>query len=124
MITLLSKVSIIDNSGGMIGRCIKILTPVGSKTAKLGDKILVSVIKTIPGNNNIKKGDKFTAMIVRTKSPYNNLVWSENAVVLITAEKKNIEYTPVGSRIKGAISEEIKTIVGCQKLIAIAGKLI
>lgn len=47
MLGLLSKVKIIDNSGGIIGRCIKILRPVATKNlAKIGDIIIISVIKT------------------------------------------------------------------------------
>lgn len=71
MIRLLSKVKIIDNSGGLLGRCIKILKPKvqGSPKkayASVGDLILISVLKTIPGSK-IKKGDLFKAVVVRTK---------------------------------------------------------
>ncbi len=46
MISLLTNVNIIDNSGGAEGRCIKILKPVGAYTkAGIGDLILRSVTK-------------------------------------------------------------------------------
>ena len=44
MISLLTKVQIIDNSGGIIARCIKILSPDNRKYGKLGDLILVSIL--------------------------------------------------------------------------------
>jgi len=71
MIILLSKVRITDNSGGLEGRCIKILRPAGRKYAKLGDMILVSVLKSLPGSN-IKSGDIHKAIIVRTKYDSHN----------------------------------------------------
>ena len=66
MISLLTTVQIIDNSGGIIGRCIKILKPHNRKYAKLGELILVSILKTIPGSK-IRKGEVYKATIIRTK---------------------------------------------------------
>lgn len=96
MINLLSKVNIIDNSGGLIGRTIKLKT----SFAGIGDIILISVLKITKGN--IKKGDVFKAMIVRTTKD-KKVQWEDNAVILI----KN-DGTPLGSRIKGPISSQIK----------------
>jgi large subunit ribosomal protein L14 len=69
MIKLLTKVNIIDNTGGIIGRCIKILRPKNVKEAKIGDIILVTIVKSLK-TSNIKKGDLFKAIVVRTKAPY------------------------------------------------------
>lgn len=68
MIGLLSKVIIIDNSGGLIGRCIKLFKP----RAHIGDIIIVSVIKTTSGSL-IQKGDIHKALIVRTAKINNNV---------------------------------------------------
>jgi len=65
MLGLLSKVQIIDNSGGSVGRCIKVLKTGRKPHAKIGDIILVSVIKTSSGSI-IKKGDIHKALVVRT----------------------------------------------------------
>jgi ribosomal protein L14 len=117
MIQLLTKVNIVDNSGGVLGRCIKILKPHNRDYAKIGDLILVSIlnIAKVEGNkksgntassirdsNKIKKGSLFKALVVRTK--INNTImgkkkavsFDENSVVLIksnpgvsnTAQKK------------------------------------
>ena len=71
MIRLLSKVKIIDNSGGLWGKCIDIVQPKDksqkSKFGRVGDLILISITKTIPGSK-YQKGDIIKALIVRTKS--------------------------------------------------------
>jgi ribosomal protein L14 len=103
MIQLLTKVNIIDNSGGVVGRCIKILRPHGRDYAKIGDMIIVSILEIakIEGNkkgsassvntgsirdsNKIKKGTMFKALVVRTKSNTvkKTATFDENAVVLL-----------------------------------------
>lgn len=138
MIQLQTKVNIIDNSGGSVGRCIRILEPHGRKHAKVGDVILVSVIETIkslpsattnPADskksamtsasnigsaNKLVKGTMSKALVVRTKSHnYKNMAnYEDNAVILIksnpTNTKKNLGITPVASRIKGPISNILK----------------
>ena len=74
MISLLTKVHIIDNSGGILGRCIKILKPL-KQHAKVGDLILISVIKTVSGSKEffkVQKGDVVKAIVVRTTSTDNS----------------------------------------------------
>lgn len=131
MISLLSKVQIIDNSGGLIGRCIKILKPL-KKHATIGDLVLVSLIKTTitkdstPGK--VKKGDVMKAVVVRTKYPANknDISWDSNAVVLVkpAPSRKGSDLTPIGTRIKGPISSSLKYRNGCQKIISLAKVLI
>lgn len=107
MIGLLSKVIIIDNSGGLIGRCIKVLKAgVKQPIGKIGDIIIVSVIKTSSGSL-IQKGDIHKALIVRTAKINNNVRWSSNAVILIKGTKLDLQ--PVGTRIKGPISKLINS---------------
>ena len=78
MIGLLSKVVIIDNSGGLIGRCIKVLkNGVNHPLGNIGDIIIVSVIKTSSGSL-IQKGDIHKALIVRTAKINNNVKWTIN----------------------------------------------
>jgi ribosomal protein L14 len=91
MIQLLTKVNIIDNSGGLRGRCIKILKPHNRDTAKIGDIILVSILEItnkinsgsspvkgrgsssqgggegVAKQNKITKGSIYKALVVRTK---------------------------------------------------------
>lgn len=73
MLNLLSKVKIIDNTGGQIGRMIKRIRPkttTKNSAAKVGDIILVSVIKT-QNNAKIKRKGKYYGIVVRTKKTNN-----------------------------------------------------
>lgn len=104
MIQLLTKVKIIDNSGGVVGRCIKILRPHGRDNARVGDMILVSILEiakieggknqkgsisasSIRESNKIKKGTMFKALVVRTKTNMSSATkaasYDENSVVLL-----------------------------------------
>ena len=69
MVRISTKVKIIDNSGGLWGRCIAVLTPKNKsqkkRYAKIGDLILISLIKVMPGSK-YKKGDTIRAVVVRT----------------------------------------------------------
>lgn len=126
MIQLMTKVNIIDNSGGNIGRCIKILHPHGRKYAKIGDIILVSIQEIVSGNNSnannsknktsnlatakdMTKGAMYKALVVRTKmsnglTNFNKKTaqFDDNAVVLI----KSGQQAKGQTRIKmGALTE-------------------
>jgi large subunit ribosomal protein L14 len=113
MITLLTKVQIIDNSGGLVGRCIKILSPKDHKVAKLGDVVLITILKTSinTSGNSMKRGDIYKALVVRSASKNSHIskfktsyspVFNSSAVVLIKVTPKG-GYEPIGSRIKGPI---------------------
>lgn len=123
MLQLLSKVNIVDNSGVLKGRVIKILTPKNTRIGKLGGLIIISS-KIAIKNSGILPGSKFKALIIRTKSkssvyPY-SFTNNENAVVLVKAAPKNDEYLPVATRIKGPISNNLFRLSGYQKVLALA----
>jgi ribosomal protein L14 len=114
MIQLLTKVNIVDNSGAVLGRCIKILKPHNRDYAKIGDLILVSILEiakvegsskggslkgttstSIRDINKIKKGTMFKALVVRTKSktfasaPQKSVSFDQNSVVLLPRGQSN-----------------------------------
>mgnify|MGYP001441718661 FL=1 len=98
-----------DNSGAKQVKCIKVLG--GSKRlhANVGDLIKVSVKEALP-KSKVKKGSVHTAVIVRTKSPISRkdgttIRFDENACVLI----KGKDNEPIGTRIFGPISREIRS---------------
>jgi large subunit ribosomal protein L14 len=99
MIKLLTKLAIIDNSGGLIGRCIWLRR----KTATIGDLIKVSILKT-SSSSLLKKGDVHLALIVRTKFSHKGVNFNDNAIILL----KQNDLSPIGTRIKGPISTKIK----------------
>jgi large subunit ribosomal protein L14 len=121
MIQLLTKVTIIDNTGGKVGTCIKVLAPKNRKEAKVGDIILVSIKKTA-ANSKVTRGGLYKGLVVRTKKEIDNGVtktkYSSNAIVLIkqAQSKKKHDYLPIGTRIKGAISSKIQKQEGCLKI--------
>lgn len=115
MIQLQSKLKIIDNSGGSVGRCIRILKPHGRKLASVGDVVLISIIevtkkaslsahtytkksntagpkKDTVTKGSIKRGTISKALVVRTKSHgYKNAATfpDGNAVVLLKSNSSN-----------------------------------
>lgn len=98
--------SIVDNTGGKIGRCIMIYGGSRVKYGKVGSIILVSIRKT--SNTKILKGKMYKAIIVRTKYPINrkngvSVKFTDNAIVLL-----NNDLIPVGSTINGVVPIEIK----------------
>jgi ribosomal protein L14 len=173
MIGILTKVNIIDNSGGIEGKCINILNPKSTKTgrkkktAKVGDLILISLTKSLPSiiTTSPKKGNIYKALIVRTKKESNKYIrnrieekkekekirnmyinkninflslnysqktnrklkaetirnsFDDNAVVLVkVGKKKDIDYTPLGTRIKGPICKNLRFRKGCSKIVSI-----
>ena len=91
MLGLLSKIRIIDNSGIIYGRCIKILKPNKLDRASIGDVILITILKTW-SHSKFKKGSLAKVLIVRTR--YNK--FGDNAGLII-----NEKGLPIGSRVRG-----------------------
>ena len=97
-----------DNSGAKQLKCIKVLGGSKRKSAGIGDIIVVSIREAI-SKSKVKKGTVHKAVIVRSKSPVvradgSTIRFDENACVLI----KGKENEPVGTRIFGPISREIR----------------
>lgn len=98
MLGLLSKLSIVDNSGIKTGRIIKILKPNKNQGAKIGDVVLITTMKW-KFKSRFKKGSLAKALIIRTKF----FKYGDNAGVVV-----NDKYLPIGSRIKGPLSNQLK----------------
>ncbi len=127
MLQLLTKVSIADNSGVLVGRIIKILTPKNAKIGGLGSLTVISCKSTIK-NSGILPGTKFKGLIIRTKSKENcfnyKLKQADNSVVLVKAAPKNDQYLPVATRIKGPVPNKLFRLTGYQKVLALAKHII
>ncbi|MFI4878797.1 MAG: 50S ribosomal protein L14 [Candidatus Carsonella ruddii] len=107
MIQEQTKLKVIDNSGGRIVKCIKVLKGTNKKIAKLGELIKV-VVKDCLYNSKIKKGQVLNAIVSRTKSFSKRkdgtyLSFNENSVILL-----NSNFQMIGTRVIGIISKEIK----------------
>ena len=68
MIQMQSRLDVADNTGARSVMCIKVLGGSKRRYASVGDIIVGSVKKAIPGSN-IKTGTVVKGVIVRTKFP-------------------------------------------------------
>jgi|TARA_B110001454_G_C12487828_1_gene337141 large subunit ribosomal protein L14 len=106
MIQQETRLKVADNTGAKEVLCIKVLGGSKKKYAKLGDVIVVTVKKTIPGG--IKKGEVTKAVVVRVRKEYRRkdgsyIRFDENAAVLI-----NNQLEPIGTRVFGPVARELR----------------
>ena len=102
-----TRLRVADNTGAKEVLCIKVLGGSGRKYARLGDEIIVTVKKAIPGGV-VKKGEVSTAVVVRTKKEVRRkdgsyIRFDENAAVLINNQKE-----PKGTRVFGPVARELR----------------
>ena len=107
MIQQESKLKVADNTGARVIQCIRVVGGTGRKYARLGDTIIVSVKKAIPGGV-VKKGEISKAVIVRAKkevrrSDGSYIRFDENAAVLIDNQQE-----PKGTRVFGPVARELR----------------
>ena len=107
MIQTYSRLKAADNTGAREIMCINVLGGTRRKYARVGDVIVASVKKAIPGSTT-KKGEVVRAVIVRTAQPYRRpdgsyIRFDENAAVILT-DKNN----PKGTRIFGPVARELR----------------
>jgi large subunit ribosomal protein L14 len=107
MIQSESRLRVADNSGAKEVLVIRVLGGSGKKYANIGD-LIVCTVKTATPGGVVKKGDVVKAVIVRTKSGVRRkdgtyIKFDENAAVIIKEDK-----TPVGTRIFGPITRELR----------------
>jgi len=107
MIQSNTRLKAADNTGARQLMCIGVLGGTRRKYAHVGDIIVASVKRAIPGSA-VKKGDVVRAVIVRTAQPYRRpdgsyIRFDENAGVILT-DKNN----PKGSRIFGPVARELR----------------
>ena len=107
MIQQETRLTVADNSGAKEVLCIKVLGGSRKKYAKLGDLIVVTIKKAIPGGI-VKKGEVTKAVIVRTKKELRRkdgsyIRFDDNAAVLVNNQKE-----PQGTRVFGPIARELR----------------
>tara|TARA_B100000029_G_C17579884_1_gene959305 strand:- start:421 stop:789 length:369 start_codon:yes stop_codon:yes gene_type:complete len=108
MIQVQSMLDVADNSGARKVQCIKVLGGSKRRYAGIGDIIKISIKEAIP-NSRVKKGEMFDALVVRTRKgvrrPDGSLIrFDRNAAVLL-----NPQYQPVGTRIFGPVTRELRS---------------
>lgn len=108
MIKPLTQIIVSDNSGAVRVRCINILGLSSKKSfGKVGDRVVVSILKT-RSKSKVKKGSVCYGVIVRTVNKLNrfdgsSISFGTNSVVLVNSKNQ-----PIGSRILGPISFELR----------------
>ncbi len=107
MIQTQTRLKVADNTGARQLMCIGVLGGTRKRYARVGDIIVASVKRAIPGSI-VKKGDVVRAVIIRSAQPYRRpdgsyIRFDENAAVILT-DKNN----PKGSRIFGPVARELR----------------
>ena len=107
MIQPQTRLRVADNTGAREIMCINVPGGTRKRYARVGDIIVASVKKSIPGAV-VKKGEVVKAVIIRSAQPYRRpdgsyIRFDENAAVILT-DKNN----PRGTRIFGPVARELR----------------
>ena len=107
MIQQETRLKVADNTGAKEILCIKVLGGSRKRYARVGDKIIVTVKKAMPGGV-VKKGEVSTAVVVRAKKEIRRkdgtyIRFDENAAVLINSQQE-----PKGTRVFGPVARELR----------------
>lgn len=122
MIQPQTRLKVADNTGAKEVMCIRVLGGSFRRSGNIGDVIVASVKKAIPGGT-VKKGDVVKCVIVRSskglrRADGSHVKFDDNAVVIIDNQKQ-----PRGSRVFGPIAKELRDR-GYMKIISLAPEVI
>ena len=122
MIQMQTFLDVADNTGAKVVQCIKVLGGTHRRYAGLGDVIVVSVKKAIPGSE-VKPGTVVKGVIVRVKkntrrSDGSYVRFDQNALVIVDGENN-----PRGTRIFGAVARELRER-NFMKIISLAQEVV
>ena len=127
MIQMQTTLDVADNSGAKVARCIKVLGGSQKRVAGLGDIVVVSIIKALPGSPYTDKRNKTSrvtrGVIVRCKKPTRRadgsyVKFDRNAIVLVDGDGN-----PRGTRIFGAVARELRDR-RFMKIISLASEVV
>ena len=107
MIQMQTYLDVADNTGAKRVQCIKVLGGTNRRVAGLGDVIVASVKKAMPGSE-LKTGTVIKGVIVRVKKNTRRkdgtyVRFDHNAMVVLDADGN-----PRGTRIFGAVGRELR----------------
>ncbi len=111
-----------DNTGAKQAQCIKVLGGSSRRYASLGDVIVASVKKAIPGSE-LKKGTIVKGVIVRVRKNTRRkdgsyVRFDHNAMVVVDQDGN-----PKGTRIFGAVARELRDR-SFMKIISLAQEVV
>jgi len=107
VIQMQTRLDVADNTGAKSVMCIKVLGGTRRRYARIGDVIVASVKKSIPGSE-VKEGAVVRGVIVRQKANLRRddgsyVRFDTNAIVILDGEGN-----PKGTRIFGAVARELR----------------
>lgn len=122
MIAQETRLDVADNTGAKVVACIKVLGGTRRRYAHVGDIIVASVKKAIPGSE-VRPGEIVRGVVVRTRAAIRRpdgsaLRFDRNAVVLIDANRE-----PRGTRIFGAVARELRAR-NFMKIVSLAADVV
>ena len=122
MIQMQTYLDVADNTGAKQAQCIKVLGGTNRRYAGLGDVIVCSVKKSIPGSE-VKPGTIVKGVIVRTKKAARRadgsyVRFDRNAMVIVDQDGN-----PKGTRIFGAVARELRD-ANFMKIVSLAQEVI
>ncbi len=123
MIQMYTYLDVADNTGAKECMCIKVLGGTKRRYASLGDVIIASVKKAMPGGD-VKPGDVIKGVVVRVKKTMRRedgsyVRFDRNAMVILNKEDDN----PRGTRIFGAVARELRD-KGYLKIVSLASEVV
>ena len=117
-----TRLKVADNTGAKEILCFKVLGGSRRKYASIGDQIVITIKKAIPGGM-VKKGEVHRAVIVRTKKEVgrkdgSRIRFDENAAVLLNSAGE-----PRGTRIFGPVARELRDN-GYMRIVSVAPEVL
>ena len=111
-----------DNTGAKEVLCFKVLGGSRRKYASIGDQIVITVKKALPGGM-VKKGEVHRAVVVRTRKEISRrdgsrIRFDENAAVLLDSAGE-----PRGTRIFGPVARELRES-GFMRIVSMAPEVL
>ncbi len=122
MIQQQTMLDVADNTGAKRAMCIKVLGSSRRRYASIGDIIVLTIKKAIPGSN-LKPGSVCKGVVVRTKrcvkrEDGSSIRFDTNAVVIVDNDGN-----PRGTRIFGAVARELRQ-KNFMKIVSLAPEVI
>ena len=122
MIQQETRLKVADNTGAKEILCFKVLGGSKRKYASIGDQVVITVKKALPGGM-VKKGEVHRAVVVRTRKELNRkdgslIRFDENAAVILNAAGE-----PRGTRIFGPVARELRD-GGYMRIVSMAPEVL
>ena len=122
MIQQETRLKVADNTGAKEILCFKVLGGSRRKYASIGDQIVITVKKALPGGM-VKKGEVHRAVVVRTRKEISRrdgsrIRFDENAAVLLNSAGE-----PRGTRIFGPVARELRES-GFMRIVSMAPEVL